>query len=159
VSTLTYVTGAERMITAARVREDGSYVQFADEHSGVIPWAELRLTSPLERLVVPRPHVIEMHLVGGGVEELPWNFARHFADERYRASAEAASARGRLVLGERIRALRSRRGDSQHELARRARVNRVSIARIEGGHQLPRYRTLVALAKALDVPLDRLLVG
>jgi hypothetical protein len=34
-----------------------------------------------------------------------------------------------------------------------------SSARIEAGDQLPRYRTLVALANALDVPLDRLLVG
>jgi DNA-binding XRE family transcriptional regulator len=159
MSTLTYVTGAERMITAARVCEDGIYVRFADEHSGVIPWAELRLTSPLERLVVPRPHVVEMHLAGGGVEEVPWDFARHFADERYRASAEAEAARGRLVLGDRVRALRSERGDTQHALAQRAGVNRVSIARIEAGDQLPRYRTLVALANALDVPVDRLLVG
>ncbi|MDP2959236.1 MAG: helix-turn-helix transcriptional regulator [Longimicrobiales bacterium] len=44
-------------------------------------------------------------------------------------------------------------------LARRAGVNRVSIARIEAGHQLPRYSTLVALVKALDVPLDQLLMG
>jgi len=156
---LTYVRGAERMITAARVAEDGIYVRFADERSGVIPWAELGLPGPLERVAVPRPHVLEIHLVDGGVEEVPWDFARHFADERYRESAEAAAVRGRLVLGARLRALRSERGESQHALAQRAGVNRVSIARIEAGHQLPRYRTLVALAKALDLPLDRLLVG
>ncbi|MHB1195166.1 MAG: helix-turn-helix domain-containing protein [Longimicrobiales bacterium] len=66
---------------------------------------------------------------------------------------------GRLVLGDRVRALRSERGETQHALAQRAGVNRVSIPRIEAGDQLPRYRTLVALANALDVPLDRLLVG
>jgi len=159
MATLTYVRGAQRMITAARVVEDGIYVRFADEHSGVVPWAELRLPGPVERLEVPRPHLIEIHLSGGGVEEVPWDFARHFADELYRASAEAAAARGRLILGERLRALRSQRGDSQHGLAQRAGVNRVSIARIEAGHQLPRYSTLVALAEALDVPLDRLLAG
>lgn len=159
MATLTYVRGAERMITAARVVDDGIYVQFADEHSGVIPWAELRLPGPVERLVVPRPHVIDVHLDGGGVEEVPWDFARHFADGLYRASEEAAAARGRLLLGERVRALRSQRRESQQGLAHRAGVNRVSIARIEAGHQLPRYRTLVALAQALEVPLDRLLVG
>ena len=51
------------------------------------------------------------------------------------------------------------RGETQHGLAQRAGVNRVSIARIEAGDQLPRYRTLVALANALDVPMDRLLMG
>ncbi len=90
---------------------------------------------------------------------MPWDFARHFADGLYRASAEAAAARGRLILGERVRTLRSERGESQRGLAARAGVDRVSIARIEAGHQLPRYRTMVALAEALGVPLDRLLVG
>ncbi|MDP2959242.1 MAG: type II toxin-antitoxin system mRNA interferase toxin, RelE/StbE family [Longimicrobiales bacterium] len=28
-------------------------------------------------------------VVGGGVEEVPWDFARHFADERGRESSEA----------------------------------------------------------------------
>lgn len=156
---LTYVRGAERMMTAARLVESGLYVRFADEHSGLIPSAELRLPGPVERVVLPRPHVIEIHLIDGGVEEVPWDFARHFADQRYRASAEAAATRGRLVLGERLRALRGERGESQHGLARRAGVNRVTIARIEAGHQLPRYSTLVALAEALDVPLDQLLMA
>ena len=158
MAVLTFVRGAERMITAVRLVEDGMYVRFADERSGLIPWTELKLPGPVERVVVPRPHVIEIHLIGGGLEEVPWDFARHFADERYRASAEDTAIRGRLVFGKRLRALRSERGESQHGLARRAGVNRVSIARIEAGHQLPRYSTLVALAKALDVRLDQLLM-
>jgi transcriptional regulator with XRE-family HTH domain len=38
-------------------------------------------------------------------------------------------------------------------------INRVTIARIESGDQLPRYQTLRALAEGLGVPIGRLTVG
>lgn len=159
MTTLTYVKGAERMITAARLGRDGLYVRFADEQEGVVPVADLRLAGTPEYVTVPRPHVVEIHLADGGVEELPWDFIRHFVDERHREVADRAAARGRHLMGTRLRALRSGKGVTQEELAAASGMSRVSIARIETGRQLPRYQTLVALAEALELPIERLLVG
>lgn len=159
MTTLTYVQGAERMITAATLTSNGVYVRFADQREGTVPFSDLRLPDLPRRVVVPRPHVIELHMADGGVEEVPWDFARHYADERYQASSDGARAKGRRALAQRLRALRVERGITQQALADRAGLNRVSVARLETGGQLPRYRTLVSLAGALDVPVDRLLVG
>ena len=159
MSTLTYVKGAERMITAARLGSDGLYVRFADEREGVIPVADLKLPGAPKHVTVPRPHVVEIHLADGGVEELAWDFARQFVDKRHRDVADKAAARGRHLLATRLRALRSGHGVTQQELAAESGISRVSIARIESGHQLPRYQTLVALAEALELPIERLLVG
>src|SRR3989304_6251659 len=94
MTTMTYVQGAERMITAARLVLDGVFVRFADEREGVVPWADLRLPGPPHHVTVPRPHVLEVHLASGAVEEVPWDFARHYADDRYRASSHAAATTG-----------------------------------------------------------------
>ena len=155
----TFVAGAERMLTAAALGQDGLRVRFADDREGVIPWQELGLTEPAVGVNLPRPHVIEVQLASGAVAEVPWDFARHFASAGYRATSEAAADRGRRVLAERVRALRSRRGLSQRALAERARVTRVSVARIEAGHQVPRFSTLAALAGALSVGLEELAGG
>lgn len=159
MSTMTYVRGAERMVVAASLVPEGLFVRFADDRRGVIPWHQLNLGAAPRAVDVPRPHLIVVHLEGGAVEEVPWDFARHFADATYMASSEAAGVQGRRTLGRRLAALRSERGVSQLALAEQAGINRVSIARIERGHQLPRYTTLIALAGALDVPMERLLTG
>lgn len=156
---MAYVQGADRMVTGARLTTDGLYVRFADEREGVIPLEELKLPGQPDRVILPDPYVIEIHLVDGTVEEVPWDFARHFADPNYRARSEAAGERGRRLFGERLRSVRSEQGLTQEELAERAGVNRVTIARFEAGKQLPRYRTLVALADGLGVPIERLIVG
>lgn len=158
MSTLTYVEGAERMLTAARLSRDGLYVRFADDREAVISLDELDLGGVPDRVCLPRPHVIEIHLTDGTVEEVPWDFARHFADRRYRRRSEQAATRGRRLFAGRLRELRSISGLSQRELAERAGISRVSVARMEVGRQLPRYRTMGALASALDVPVERLLV-
>ncbi len=154
----TYVHGADRMVTAARLTSKGLYVRFADEREGVIPFRDLNLPGEADHVSLPRPHVIEIHLADGRVEEVPWDVARHYADDGYRARSEAVAQRGRDVFGERLKALRSANGLTQASLAARAGINRVTIARIESGEQLPRYRTLAALAEALEVPVERLLV-
>lgn len=156
---MAYVNGADRMVTGARLTADGLYVRFADDREGVIPFADLDLPSEPDHVTLPAPYAIEIHLVDGRVEEVPWDFARHFTDAGYRARSEAAGEHGRRVFGERLRALRSERGITQGALAARAKVNRVTIARFEAGARLPRYQTLVALADGLGVPIDRLLVG
>ena len=159
MTAITYVRGAERMVTAARLTPEGVYVRFADERAGVIPLADLALSAVPDHVTVPRPHVIEIHLANGRTEEVPWDFARHYADERYRERSEEVAARGRRLVGERLRTLRSERNVTQQELAERSGVSRVTIARIESGARLPRYQTLIALARGLDTSVERLIVG
>ena len=53
------------------------------------------------------------------------------------------------VMAKRIRELREARGWSQPELARRAKISREYLARLETGRQDPRVSVLVRLAKAL----------
>jgi len=56
-------------------------------------------------------------------------------------------------VGARVAQVRARRGMSQEALARAARVNRVTIARLELGAHPPRLDTLDRIAKALGVTL------
>lgn len=72
--------------------------------------------------------------------------------QRQRA-AELGSA-----VGEALRVCRARRGMSQSELARRAQVDRSFIWQIESGLRQPTIAVFVALARALEVPADRLML-
>jgi transcriptional regulator with XRE-family HTH domain len=60
-------------------------------------------------------------------------------------------------MGTRIRRLRKGQGLSQAALAKRARLTRVYITRLEAGRQDPSLSTITALAKALGVPVTALL--
>lgn len=155
----TYVHGAERMITAVRLAQDGLYVRFADDRGGMIPLADLGLAREPGRVALPQPYVIEVHLSDGHVEEVPWDFARHYADRGYRERSEHSGQRGRRVFGERLKALRSEKGLTQSAVAEKSGINRVTIARLESGRQFPRYETVAALADALEVSVERLLAG
>jgi DNA-binding XRE family transcriptional regulator len=159
MDTLVYVKGAEKMVTAARLLPEGVYVRFADGRDGVIPLTVLAMSDSPRSVTVPHPHIIRLLLKGGQAEEIPWDFARHYVDERYRKASTDADARGRRLFAERLRALRSELGMTQKELAGRSGITRVSVARIETAQQSPRYRTLTALAEALNVPIERLLAG
>jgi transcriptional regulator with XRE-family HTH domain len=59
-------------------------------------------------------------------------------------------------MAARIQKARRARGWSQEELARRAGVTRPYLARLETGRQDPRVSTIVKLARALRVPVGRL---
>ncbi len=61
------------------------------------------------------------------------------------------------TVGLRVAAARDRRGMTQDELARRARVHRLTIVNIERGTELPTLRTLERIAEALRVPIADLL--
>lgn len=159
MTTLAYVVGADRMITAAKLAPEGLFVRFADEREGMIPFARLALPETPTHVKVPRPHVIEIHLPSGGVEEVPWDFARHFADDQYRAESEATLAEGRLLFADRLRACRTEKGLTQRQLAEKAEISRVSIARMETGEQHPRYSTLLQISQALQIPAERLVTG
>lgn len=61
-------------------------------------------------------------------------------------------------IGAKIKRLRVKRGLTQEQLAKRAGVIRVTIARIEAGmRKTPALSTRKKLAKALDVPITELL--
>src|SRR5689334_18246305 len=61
---------------------------------------------------------------------------------------------------EMLRSLRELRGWAQETLAARANVDRSVISRVERGSQRDlKVSVLVALARALDVPVDRLIVA
>ena len=62
-----------------------------------------------------------------------------------------ASATKRVA--ERVAALRARRGMTQEALAARARINRVTLARLERAQHPPNLDTLERIARALRVQL------
>jgi DNA-binding XRE family transcriptional regulator len=63
------------------------------------------------------------------------------------------------TVGMKVKRLRAARGWTQAELAKRAKVARVSIARLETSpkSRRPALRTIERLAKALGVPVAELL--
>jgi XRE family transcriptional regulator, regulator of sulfur utilization len=60
-------------------------------------------------------------------------------------------------VGVNIKRLREAKGITQTVLAKRAKLHRVSLAKIEAEMMLPRLTTLERLAKALGVPVGELL--
>jgi transcriptional regulator with XRE-family HTH domain len=60
-------------------------------------------------------------------------------------------------MGKRLRQLRTEKEMSQAALAQRAGLTREYVNRLEAGQQDPSLTTISALAKALGVPVTRLL--
>jgi transcriptional regulator with XRE-family HTH domain len=60
-------------------------------------------------------------------------------------------------MAKRLKTLRRRRGLTQEALAAKAGLSRTYLARLETARQDPTLSTLVKLAKALGVPVTRLL--
>ncbi|MFE6716873.1 helix-turn-helix domain-containing protein [Streptomyces albidoflavus] len=65
----------------------------------------------------------------------------------------------RRALGDRIRERRMWCNLTQERLAERAGVSRDTIQRIERGTSDPRYGQLARIARALDIPLAKLVGG
>ena len=65
----------------------------------------------------------------------------------------------RARFGETVWWLRIRRRLSQEALAERARLHRSQISLIEGGRRSPGLPTIIALAGALEVPVENLFEG
>jgi transcriptional regulator with XRE-family HTH domain len=61
-----------------------------------------------------------------------------------------------LALGEAIRALRSKRGDSQEKLAQAAGITPNMLSLIERGEGNPSWVTVRGIAAALGVPVSTL---
>ena len=60
-------------------------------------------------------------------------------------------------MGKRLKQVRAAKRLSQAALAKRARLSREYVLRLEAGQQDPSLSTLTALAKALGVPVTALL--
>ena len=60
-------------------------------------------------------------------------------------------------VGTRLKEIREAKGMSQTALAKRSRLSREHIVRLEGGRYDPTVTTLTKLAKALRVPVAKLL--
>lgn len=155
------VKNANRMLTSASLLDHGIELTFADGARGLIPYTdlpEIGERAALAALELPNPYEIVLKTAQGATSEIPWDFARHYCDTSYRPAVEAIAMRGRRTLGRRIRRLRKSAGLSQDALARAAGIGRVTLVRLEKGDQSPRFKTLDAIASALEIPVSELLV-
>ncbi len=155
---------ATRMMT--RVQVDKVHrqlrVRFADGRVAVVPVEEIEKAGrpvrlDLDRVELPDPYVILVANTKGGIEEIPWDFVRHYCDHEFTQAAREKDELSRRVLGKRLRRLREQAGLTQAELARRAGVGRVTVVRIEKGRIYARTETLRRLARALGTSLADLL--
>ena len=155
------VKNADRMMMTASLLADGIEMSFADGSRGLIPFAdvpEIKERAALSGLELPNPYEMVLQTTHGERIEIPWDFARHYCDESYRPAIESIAMRGRQTLGERIRQFRESAGMTQVALARAANIGRVTLVRLEKGEQTPRFRTLNAIAKALGIRVNELLI-
>ena len=155
------VKNANRMMTLARLLEDGISLSFADGSKGLIPYKdvpELKVRAAVSSLDLPNPYEMILRTAQGEQVQIPWDFARHYCDASYRPTIELMALRGRQTVGERIRHLRESKGLTQEALARSAAIGRVTLIRLEKGEQTPRFRTLEAIAKALGRRVPEFLV-
>lgn len=61
-----------------------------------------------------------------------------------------------MIIGERIRTLRERKGLTQGDIEKRSSLLRCYISRVENGHTIPTLENLERFARALEVPLSEL---
>ncbi len=155
------VKNANRMMTVANLLEDGIELSFADGMRGLIPYddiPEIKERAALSSLDLPNPYEIVLGTAFGEQIEIPWDFARHYCDAYYRPTIEAIAMTGRQTVGRRIRHFRESARLSQEDLASAADIGRVTLVRLEGGGQTPRFKTLDSIARALGIQVSELLV-
>jgi transcriptional regulator with XRE-family HTH domain len=58
-----------------------------------------------------------------------------------------------MLIGERIRALRERKGLTQGDIEERCGLLRCYTSRVENGHTVPSLETIEKMARALEIPL------
>src|SRR6202451_4371387 len=61
-----------------------------------------------------------------------------------------------MLIGEKLKALRTQKNMSQRDIEKRTGLFRCYISRVENGHTVPAIETLEKLARALEVPLYQL---
>jgi len=104
---------------------------------------------------------VEVVLEDGVVTSFSAEFPRYLRDKEYRGKVDTRFERRDgdigLRVAARVRGIREERGWSVAELARRCKMAAPNVHRLESGKHAPTTRTLVRVAEALEVPLDRLL--
>jgi DNA-binding Xre family transcriptional regulator len=102
---------------------------------------------------------VEVVLEDGSTTSFSAEFPRYLRDIGYRRKVDRK--RGRSDLGERVatrvREIRRKRGWSVAELARQCEMAAPNVHRLESGKHVPTTQTLLRIAEALEVPLERLL--
>ncbi len=155
------VRNANRMMTSASLLDGGIELSFADGRGGLIPFSdipEIRERAALSSLELPNPYEMVLQTTSGERVEIPWDFARHYCDVSYRPTVEAIAMQGMQTIGARVRRLRESAGLTQEALARGAGIGRITLVRLEKGEQSPRFKTLNAIARALDRSVQELLI-
>jgi transcriptional regulator with XRE-family HTH domain len=66
---------------------------------------------------------------------------------------------GLMTIGKRLRALREARHFTQEEIRKRTGMLRPHISRLENGHTVPSVKTLERMARALEVPINKIFLG
>jgi DNA-binding XRE family transcriptional regulator len=139
-------------------------VWFADGSVAVVPAYEIEkagrsVTLDLNTVRLSDPYVILVDNTDGGTEEIPWDFIRHYCDAEFARSEREQGQLSLKALGARVRQLREQADLSQEQLARKAKIGRVTLSRIENGKLYAQTKTLEKIAKALGVVLVDLIVG
>ena len=156
------VANADRMIIAVTPGEHGINACFADGYSGIVPFTDIPEIGDLSKLnavELPNPYEIILTTAQDERVELPWDFVRHYCDRTYRPRMEMVAAKGRQVLGSRVRRLRETAGLTQEVLAQAAGIGRITVVRLENGKHVPKLTTLKAIARVLEKPVEDLLTG
>jgi len=154
------VENAYRFITGARLATGALEVLFADGSLASVPRGVVRGRHRHEPVAVevPGPGKVIVRFGKHSHEVFPWDYLRGFSDPSFRRGEKAKAESGRKRLGARVRSLRRGRGFTQSSLATAAGIGRVTLARLEAGRQSPSLATLEALADALGVDIQEILV-
>ncbi len=139
-------------------------VWFADGAVASVPAHEIEragkpVTLDLNTVRLPDPYVILVDNTEGETEEVPWDFFRRYCDAEFARSEREKGQLSLKALGARVRHYRELMGLSQEELARRAKIGRITLSRIENGRLYAQTKTLSKIARALKISLAELIIG
>lgn len=160
------LAGATKMMTRVDVDRKNRKLRilFADGCVALVPVEEIEkagkpVTLNLDRVELSDPYALLIGNSLGGVEDIPWDFVRHFCDPHFTQAEIRRAELSRAALGKRVAQLRQKADLTQEELAKKSGVSRATINRIELAKMYTRTSTLQRIAKALRVGLIDLLTS
>ena len=160
--TTVFIGNADKIMVSARPEADGIKFTFADGCTGMVPFSavpEIGGLAGIVRIEFPYLGQASIFCKSGEEAELPWDFIRSYCDPTYRAEAEALAAEIRKSFGARLRRIREEAGMTQAQVAKSASIGRVTLSRIENGWYFPRFSTIGAIAKAMNLPMEKLIIA
>lgn len=100
-----------------------------------------------------------VYLESGSKYEAVWDFIRYICDEKYEYHRnKATEGISSEDIGARICQIRELKKFTQEDLAKKTKILRANIARIESGKHYPSLETLEKIAESLEVPVVKILV-